>query len=104
MYAIKNKELTASGQVTTKVAAGTNTLSAPARVLRLSIRCGGTLGRVDLRDNGPSGTVRYTVPTPAIGAGEDEVMTISFPDFGIRFQTDLYVFFNQATHVEVLYA
>ena len=40
----------------------------------------------------------------AIGAGEDEVMTISFPDFGIRFETDLYVFFNQATHVEVLYA
>jgi hypothetical protein len=31
-------------------------------------------------------------------------MTVSFPDFGIRFQTDLYVFFNQATHVEVLYA
>ena len=31
-------------------------------------------------------------------------MTISFPDFGIRFETDLYVFFNQATHVEVLYA
>ena len=47
MYAIKNKELTASGQVTTKVAAGTNTLSAPARVLQLSIRCGSTLGRVD---------------------------------------------------------
>ena len=45
-----------------------------------------------------------TIPTPAIGAGEDEVMTISFPDFGIRFETDLYVFFNQATHVEVLYA
>ena len=104
MYALKNKELTASGQVTTKVSAGTNTLSAPARVLQLSIRCGSVLGRVDLIDNGASGTVRYTVPTPAIGAGEDEVMTISFPDFGIRFQTDLYVFFNQATHVEVLYA
>ena len=63
-----------------------------------------TLGKVDLIDDGPSGTVRYTIPTPAIGAGEDEVMTVSFPDFGIRFQTDLYVFFNQATHVEVLYA
>ena len=81
MYAIKNKQLTASGQVTTKVAAGTNTLSAPARVLQLSIRCGSTLGRVDLIDNGAGGTVKYTVPTPAIGAGEDEVMTISFPDF-----------------------
>ena len=104
MYAIKNKQLTASGQVTTKVAAGTNTLSAPARVLQLSIRCGSTLGRVDLIDNGAGGTVKYTVPTPAIGAGEDEVMTISFPDFGIRFQTDLYVFFTQAPHVEVLYA
>ena len=104
MYAIKNKELPASGQVTTKVAAGTNTLSAPARVLQLSIRCGSTLGRVDLIDNGAGGTVKYTVPTPAIGAGEDEVMTVSFPDFGIRFQTDLYVFFNEATHVEVLYA
>ena len=34
MYAIKNKELTASGQVTTKVAAGTNTLSAPARLVK----------------------------------------------------------------------
>ena len=57
MYAIKNKELTASGQVTTKVAAGTNTLSAPARVLQLSIRCGSTLGRVDLRAAGHRGTV-----------------------------------------------
>ena len=47
MYALKNKELTASGQVTTKVTAGTNTLSAPARVLQLSIRCGATLGKVD---------------------------------------------------------
>ena len=27
MFALKNKELTASGQVTTKVSAGTNTLS-----------------------------------------------------------------------------
>jgi len=57
MYAIKNKELTASGQVTTKVAAGTNTLSAPARVLQLSIRCGSTSGRGDLRDDGRGGTV-----------------------------------------------
>ena len=57
MYALKNKELTASGQVTTKVTAGTNTLSAPARVLQLSIRCGATLGKVDLIDDGPSGTV-----------------------------------------------
>ena len=103
MYGIKNKQLTSSGQVTTKVSAGNNILSAPARVLQLSIRCGGTLGRVDLIDNGLGGTVKYTVPTPAIGAGEDEVMTISFPDDGIRFETDLYCFFNQATHVEVLY-
>ena len=44
MYALKNKQLTASGQVTTKVSAGTNTLSAPARVVGLNIRCGGTLG------------------------------------------------------------
>ena len=49
MSALKNKELTASGQVTTKVSAGTNTLSAPARVVGLNIRCGGTLGKVDLR-------------------------------------------------------
>ena len=65
MFALKNKQLTASGQVTTKVSAGTNTLSAPARVLQLSIRCGATLGRVDLIDNGSGGTVKYTVPTPA---------------------------------------
>jgi len=103
MFALKNKQLTASGQVTTKVSAGSNTLSAPARVVQLSIRCGGTLGRVDLIDNGSGGTVKYTIPTPAIGAGEDEVMTVSFPDTGIRFETDLYVFMNQATHVEVLY-
>ena len=36
MFALKNKELTASGQVTTKVSAGTNTLSAPARVVGLN--------------------------------------------------------------------
>ena len=69
MFALKNKQLTASGQVTTKVSAGTNTLSAPARVVGLNIRCGGTLGRVDLIDNGSGGTVKFTIPTPAIGAG-----------------------------------
>ena len=104
MYGLKKKQLTASGQVTTKVTSGTNTLSAPARVVQLSIRRGGTLGRIDLIDNGASGTVKYTIPTPAIGAGEDEIMTITFPDPGMRFETDLYVFMNQATHVEVLYA
>ena len=90
MLALKNKQLTSSGQVTTKVSAGTNTLSAPARV-------------VGLIDNGASGTVKFTIPTPAIGAGEDEILQVSFPDPGMRFETDLYCFFNQATHVEVLY-
>ena len=55
-----------------------------------------TLGKVDLIDDGPSGTVKYTIPTPAIGAGEDEVMTISFPDFGIRFETDLICFLQSS--------
>jgi len=103
MYALKNKQLTASGQVTTKVTAGTNVLSAPARVVGLNIRCGGTLGKVDLIDNGSTGTVKFTIPTPAIGSGEDEMLQVSFPDPGMRFETDLYCFFNQATHVEVLY-
>ena len=96
MYALKNKQLTASGQVTTKVSAGTNTLSAPARVVGLNIRCGATLGRVDLIDNGSGGTVKFTIPTPAIGSGEDEILQVSFPDPGMRFETDLYCFFNQA--------
>ena len=104
MYALKNKELTASGQVTTKVTAGTNTLSAPARVVALNIKCGATQGKVDLIDNGSGGTVKFTIPTPAIGAGEDEILQVTFPDPGLRFETDLFVFFNQATHVEVLYA
>ena len=103
MFALKNKELTASGQVTTKVSAGTNTLSAPARVVALNIKCGGTQGKVDLIDNGSGGTVKFTIPTPAIGSGEDEILQVTFPDPGLRFETDLYVFFNQATHVEVLY-
>ena len=77
MFALKNKELTASGQVTTKVSAGTNTLSAPARVVGLNIRCGGTLGKVDLRDGGASGTTKFTIPTPAIGSGEDEILQVS---------------------------
>ena len=103
MFALKNKELTASGQVTTKVSAGTNTLSAPARVLGLNIKCGATLGKVDLIDNGSGGTVKFTIPTPAIGAGEDEILQVNFPDSGIRFETDLFVFFNQATSVGVVY-
>ena len=103
MFALKTKQLTASGQVTTKVSAGTNTLSAPARVVGLNIRWGGTLGKVDLIDNGSGGTVKFTIPTPAIGAGEDEILQVTFPDPGLRFETDLFVFFNQATHVEVLY-
>ena len=104
MFALKTKQLTASGQVTTKVSAGSNTLSAPARVLGLTVQCGGTEGRVDLIDNGSGGTVKFTIPTPAIGAGEDEILQVTFPDPGLRFETDLFVFFNQATHVEVLYA
>ena len=103
MFALKNKELTASGQVTTKVSAGTNTLSAPARVLGLNIKCGATLGKVDLIDNGSGGTVKYTIVTPAIGSGEDEYLQVNFPDTGLRFETEIFVFFNQATHVEVLY-
>ena len=103
MFALKNKELTASGQVTTKVSAGTNTLSAPARVLGLNIKCGATLGKVDLIDNGSGGTVKYTIVTPAIGSGEDEYLQVNFPDPGLRFETDLFVFFNQATSVGVVY-
>ena len=103
MFALKNKELTASGQVTTKVSAGTNTLSAPARVVALNIKCGATQGKVDLIDNGSGGTVKYTIVTPVIGSGEDEYLQVNFPDPGLRFETDLFVFFNQATHVEVLY-
>ena len=38
MFGIKTKQLTSSGQVTTKVTAGTNTLSAPARVLGLTVQ------------------------------------------------------------------
>ena len=103
MFALKNKELTASGQVTTKVSAGTNTLSAPARVVALNIKCGGTQGKVDLIDNGSGGTVKYTIVTPAIGSGEDEYLQVNFPYQGIRFETDLFVFFNQATSVGVVY-
>ena len=103
MFALKNKELTASGQVTTKVSAGTNTLSATARVVALNIKCGGTQGKVDLIDNGSGGTVKYTIVTPAIGSGEDEYLQVNFPDSGLRFETDLFVFFNQATSVGVVY-
>ena len=103
MFALKNKELTASGQVTTKVSAGTNTLSAPARVVALNIKCGRTQGKVDLIDNGSGGTVKYTIVTPAIGSGEDEYLQVNFPDTGLRFETDLFVFFNQATSVGVVY-
>ena len=103
MFALKNKQLTASGQVTTKVSAGSNTLSAPARVVGLNIKCGATLGRVDLIDNGSGGTVKFTQVTPAIGSGEDEILQIDFPEMGLKFDTDLYVFFNQATKVNVIY-
>ena len=103
MFGIKTKQLTSSGQVTTKVTAGTNTLSAPARVLGLTVQCGATEGRIDLVDDGASGTVKFTQVTPAIGAGEDEILQIDFPEMGLKFDTDLYVFFNQATKVNVIY-
>ena len=51
MFDIKTKQLTASGQVTTKVSAGSNTLSAPARVLGLTVQCGATEGKIDLVDD-----------------------------------------------------
>ena len=109
MFALKTKQLTASGQVTTKVtqAATGNSperiLSAPARVLGLTVQCGGTEGRVDLIDNGSGGTVKFTQVTPAIGSGEDEILQIDFPEMGLKFDTDLYVFFNQAAKVNVIY-
>jgi len=103
MFGIKTKQLTASGQVTTKVSAGGNTLSAPARVVGLTVQCGGTEGRVDLIDDGASGTVKFTQVTPAIASGEDEILQINFPEMGLKFDTDLYVFFNQATKVNVIY-
>ena len=103
MFGIKTKQLTASGQVTTKVSAGTNTLSAPARVVGLTVQCGGTEGRVDLVDDGASGTVKFTQVTPAIKAGAGDMLQIDFPEMGLKFDTDLYVFFNQATKVNVIY-
>tara|TARA_R100001510_G_scaffold25921_1_gene22780 strand:- start:193 stop:507 length:315 start_codon:yes stop_codon:yes gene_type:complete len=103
MFGIKTTQLTASGQVTTKVSSGGNTLSAPARVLGLTVQCGATEGRVDLIDNGSGGTVKFSQVTPAIGSGEDEILQIDFPDMGLKFDTDLYVFFNQATKVNVIY-
>ena len=104
MFGIKTKQLTASGQVTTKVSAGTNTLSAPARVVGLTVQCGAVEGRVDLIDNGSSGTVKFTQVTPAIKAGAEDLIQFSFPEMGLKFDTDLYVFFNQATKVNVIYA
>ena len=109
MEALKTKQLTSSGQVTTKVtqtATGNSPeriLSAPARVVGLTVQCGGTEGRVDLIDNGSGGTVKFTQVTPAIGSGEDEILQIDFPEMGLKFDTDLYVFFNQATKVNVIY-
>ena len=104
MFGIKTKQLTASGQVTTKVSAGTNTLSAPARVVGLTVQCGATEGRVDLVDDGASGTVKFTQVTPAIKAGAEDLIQFSFPEMGLKFNTDLYVFFNHATKVNVIYA
>ena len=103
MFALKTKQLTSSGQVTTKVSAGSNTLSAPARVLGLTVQCGGTEGRVDLVDNGSGGTVKFTQVTPAIKAGAGDMLQIDFPEMGLKFDTDLYVFFNHATKVNVIY-
>jgi len=103
MEALKTKQLTSSGQVTTKVSAGSNTLSAPARVVGLTVQCGGTEGRVDLIDNGSGGTVKFTQVTPAIKAGAEDLIQFSFPEMGLKFDTDLYVFFNHATKVNVIY-
>ena len=103
MFGIKTKQLTSSGQVTTKVSAGTNTLSAPARVLGLTVQCGATEGRIDLIDNGSSGTVKFTQVTPAIKAGAGDMLQIDFPEMGLKFDTDLYVLFNHATKVNVIY-
>ena len=109
MEALKTKQLTSSGQVTTKVtqtATGNSPeriLSAPARVVGLTVQCGGTEGRVDLIDNGASGTVKFTQVTPAIKAGAEDLIQFSFPEMGLKFDTDLYVFFNHATKVNVIY-
>ena len=103
MFGVKTKQLTASGQVTTKVSAGSNTLSAPARVLGLTVQCGATEGKIDLVDDGASGTVKFTQVTPAIKAGAEDMLQFDFPEMGLKFDTDLYVYFNHATKVNVIY-
>tara|TARA_R110001583_G_scaffold170241_2_gene323662 strand:- start:113 stop:286 length:174 start_codon:yes stop_codon:yes gene_type:complete len=56
-----------------------------------------------LVDDGASGTVKFTQVTPAIKAGAGDMLQIDFPEMGLKFDTDLYVFFNHATKVNVIY-
>ena len=91
MYGLKSKTLTSTGSV----------VSGPTRVVKLYLVGASSAGSVVLKNGGSGGTTLFEMATPA---GATLTQNIDFNDEGMRFETDLYVFFNQATHVEVLYA
>ena len=101
MFGTKTKPLTSSGAVTTKVSAGTKTLSAPARVTSLQAVCSGTAGSIILKDDGTSGTALVEFATPALATA---TVSFDFAEMGLRFPTDCFATLSNVTSVTVLYA
>ena len=101
MFGTKTKTLTSSGAVTTKVSAGTQTLSAPARVTSIQAVCGASAGSIVLKDNGTGGTTLVDLATPGSATA---TISMDFADMGLRFPTDCFATLTNVTSVTVLYA
>lgn len=74
---------------TRRTSSGT-VISGPTRLKAMSLLAGATVGSVQFRDGGASGTILCEVDTPV---GTSQTVQVLLPGNGIRFTTDIYATF-----------
>ena len=62
----------------------------PTRVKKIYYIYGGTAGEIVLRDGGASGTILLSLTVPVQAAGESSG-SITIPEGGLKFATNVYV-------------
>lgn len=70
-----------------------------ARIKTIVIRSAATAGTVVLRDGGAGGSIKCTIPTPAVVG----LFPIQVPAPGLLFTTDVYVDFTTADGIIIFY-
>ena len=84
------------------VTADGTAISTPARVKKIYYILGGSAGSIELKDGGASGESKLTLNTPATATGEASG-SLSIPDEGMRFETDVYVDVTNVTHLTIFH-